>query len=351
VTEGRFPRSAIALASLLGAAHLFAGLLFLRHGGQVKDFGWTAALRAGGREVASVDPAGPAAGRLAVGDHLLAVNGDLRIGRVWGLHFFAVKPGDVYTLRIGRGSEVKEVTLVVGRRLDPAEWWRGLPRLPLSLIWALLSLRLARRRGPHSGRLGLAAAAWSLVTLTAALPGVDLLSGVEYAGAILMINLSPFHLALAYRALTGLAGASGRLTTWVGAALVAAGGLLSLVGLVQRFTYLLAGPPAVIGFASDHPGLWEVRTGLMRVFGPAASVALLVTAARLRSAGPRSPEAWTVLLAGGLAAASALTLQAAAATLGTPATVALGLVSDATLLVAGLAATRARGTPVNAACS
>jgi hypothetical protein len=75
----RATRVFVAIAWLVAAAtaamFVYAAWLLVQRGATVQWFGWEVGPRGGGWYVTAVDPAGPAAGALRLGDELVAVDG------------------------------------------------------------------------------------------------------------------------------------------------------------------------------------------------------------------------------------------------------------------------------------
>jgi len=162
--------------TLVGLVALF-GYAAWRMPQDVEVFGWQGVRRGAVTVVASVDPAGPAAGMLQPGDRLLSLNGDVNVA--WGgagLHRLSLGIGDHYRIQVNRGGATKEYVLEVnGRRPDL--------RFPLAyfligLVWCAVALFIGFAR-PQDGLARLAFGAASLtglVFLTVGnLPGVYVL--------------------------------------------------------------------------------------------------------------------------------------------------------------------------------
>ena len=84
------------------ALWLLSGHVLVRDFHHTKAYGWTLALRDGGWVVDTVDEHGPAAGRLEVGDRLLALNGDERVAVLGFLYFSNAPVGEIYRLDVDR---------------------------------------------------------------------------------------------------------------------------------------------------------------------------------------------------------------------------------------------------------
>ncbi|HLJ46078.1 MAG TPA: protein kinase [Bryobacteraceae bacterium] len=106
-----------ALAALFLAAYLvFSVAMLVRYGAETKDDGWTSSTRKGQLVVLSVDPNGPAAGKLRPGDRVLDVNSDPRGSRLGKTLLRDARPGTDYTLRVRRGALELSVQLASGQK-------------------------------------------------------------------------------------------------------------------------------------------------------------------------------------------------------------------------------------------
>lgn len=107
------------LAGIVIAAQSVAFLSILRYGGIERNVGWEIGRDSKGRYIESVDPLGPSAGKLKVGDRLVAINGDTRVqqGPVFtGTITFKVGTipvHSIYTIRVLREQTVLDVPLTM----------------------------------------------------------------------------------------------------------------------------------------------------------------------------------------------------------------------------------------------
>jgi hypothetical protein len=115
----------------------------------VRDFhhtkanGWTLALRDAGWVFDTVDEYGPAAGRLEVGDRLLALNGDERVA-VLGFLFFSNAPvGEVYRLDVDRHGTRTSVDLLMAVGPGRQMW---LVFLTISIVFFVVGAALGTLR-------------------------------------------------------------------------------------------------------------------------------------------------------------------------------------------------------------
>jgi serine/threonine protein kinase len=95
--------------------------------------GWTETRDGHGWRVATVDPLGPAAGRLESGDRLVSIDNDSRIspfGAHWVLHSLAASQR--YAIEVERGTERVRATLTLDTRDEP-----------INLGWPFLNLIIA----------------------------------------------------------------------------------------------------------------------------------------------------------------------------------------------------------------
>src|SRR5438876_994191 len=105
--------------------YIFAGLMIFQYGTLTKDFGWKYVSKEDLCYISEVDSHVTAAGKLQVGDRVLAVNDDTRIrvavktdvmasswwtGTVW-LKLSTINPKSSYTIRVARSSAEQQFEL------------------------------------------------------------------------------------------------------------------------------------------------------------------------------------------------------------------------------------------------
>ena len=122
----------IVLALGAGLALLFAAafVLVARHGGSEARLGWEPGPADDGSVViAAVDPSGPAAGVLAPGDRVVAVDGDRRVN--WASFDWLMLPVPTrasYTLAAARNGREFEARLPVVFGTRPGWQWTAIVR-------------------------------------------------------------------------------------------------------------------------------------------------------------------------------------------------------------------------------
>ena len=148
-------------------AGLFAFTVYAvtRYYGVEKAPGWSATRNDGTAWfVSNVDPEGPAAGRIQLGDRLLAINGDERRAVIGLFQWVFVDGGKTYRVDLDRRGERVSVELpmplVSGQRLTPIYALVGLAFFICGAVLALLprddlspEARLAADRGGLATRL------------------------------------------------------------------------------------------------------------------------------------------------------------------------------------------------------
>jgi hypothetical protein len=128
----------LALGVVVLAFFVLAAVIAIRTGPVKKDLGWLPELHWNGTAlVTQVNPDGPAAGRLAPEDRVLAVDGDSS-GALWNL--WLARPGASYTIRILRGGVEYEFILPVRVRRDPKWLWLTVSVVPLGLSCYVVGL-------------------------------------------------------------------------------------------------------------------------------------------------------------------------------------------------------------------
>jgi serine/threonine protein kinase len=193
---------AIFVGSLLLGALGLQTVNAFRIGRYDNKFGWLAAQRADGWVVYQVEPGGAAAGKLQIGDRLLALDSDERVARIgpyWKIEHAA--PGSRYTLDVQRGAEQFrfELTFQVQKNNE-------------KLIWLLLHLLVASAFGAtgmlialykpddHTARLGstVALLTCAFILSVASNPLGGMLNGFSLWVSLALWSVFPFHIAFAY---------------------------------------------------------------------------------------------------------------------------------------------------------
>jgi len=114
--------------------YVFAGVMVYRYGALETDYGWEAYRRGDAWYVSSVDPYGPAAGRLDANDRILAVDDDRRVAIV-GPIFKTIRPESTYTVRVARNGGEQQLTLHVPLKHDYRRLGRTFSYLIVSIAF------------------------------------------------------------------------------------------------------------------------------------------------------------------------------------------------------------------------
>jgi len=138
-----------AVAAIVAlATFAYAAWLLVDGKGVTRDFGWQHVRQPGGWRLSQVDPEGPAAGHLEVGDRILTLNGVTPLpGGGTTLHRRGLSVGDSYDLVVERGGERIDRTLVVSA--GPSTLGRDLVYFVTSLIWCSVGLFIGFARPDH----------------------------------------------------------------------------------------------------------------------------------------------------------------------------------------------------------
>lgn len=290
------PSAATWFVRLLWAAGIYAislwlwtGLLLLRHGPQVADLGFHYRAVGDRVEVAWVDPAGPAAGRLEAGDRILAVDGRKVLGR---RTYLALRP------LLARGDPPVPVDVVRGGKLLRVDFAPapaglrgalaghvGTALAGLVLLALGLFVGAARPTDAAARRFCLAAVTGSLFFLGWLYAAVgDLLTAPENWAGVAIRLLHPLEFALAFDLYARFPVDSHPRSLWRRLAPVfyAWGGLLAL-GRAVVGVAALQGPAAAYEFAVAHQRPLALSTTLFNAF--LAISCLAIAAAVLRPAG------------------------------------------------------------------
>jgi hypothetical protein len=191
----------LVLLTCVVYAGLFAFTVYAlaRYYGVEKDPGWSVT-RTDGKAwfVTDVDAAGPAAGRIEVGDRLLAINGDERRAVIGFFQWVFVDGGKTYTVDLDRRGERVSIelpmALVPGQRLTPIYALVGLVFFVCGAVLALL-----RPQDPQVRLAGAFLMSVGFVTLLMTQQSTfTFLAGWEMKVHYLVVPLSIWTLPLAY---------------------------------------------------------------------------------------------------------------------------------------------------------
>ena len=171
---------------------VFTAAVTVRYDGLVKNPGWTVHPTAVGWFVSDVDEGGPADGRIARGDRLLAIDGDQRSGVLGPSLFINVHSGDTYRVDLDRGGRRVSLDLLLpvafGRYLWPLFQVVGLVFFACGAALGLLRPRDAQVRF-----VSLLLMSVGFLTLVEALgPPRRFLVGWERAAHLAVVALSLF---------------------------------------------------------------------------------------------------------------------------------------------------------------
>lgn len=180
----------------------YATSVINRYGTLTVDQGWNATAEGAGWRITYVRASGAAAGRLSVGDRVLAVNGDTRIAGLGLIRATgSVYPGNRYFLRVQREGVVSEIALtnaIVQARRGMAEIVSYLAVSVSFLLTAvLIGLLQPDQRIARRGYAALMTQALVLVKVVL-IPYEEFLRGQGYLVYQALSAIDGPHLALAY---------------------------------------------------------------------------------------------------------------------------------------------------------
>ena len=141
--------TAYGFAAFFAVALLVQGIISLGNASQKREIGWTWTLTSAGWHVREVLPDGPASGALEVGDRILAVNGDVRIGTIgpaWTIRNAPVQAP--YSVDIERNGTEQRVELSQRITVDPSQWILVAIQLLTALAFAVVAVIMVLAR-PH----------------------------------------------------------------------------------------------------------------------------------------------------------------------------------------------------------
>lgn len=252
------------------ATFSYAATLLVREGGTTKAFGWSEASRDGSWYVSRVDSTGPAAGRLQPGDRLVSLNGDPHVaGAGTRAYRGALAVAESYGLRIARGGDVHEYTLVVAR---------GDNRLALlisyfvvSLVWCAVGLFIGFARPDRE------------------LARLAFLAAIATSGVFLHVSLlplpvlwQPMHAVIGYHFFYRFPGRAPPGRTWSALVLLlyAAGGTAALLGQPLNWAYLTEGAASQTRWLAEHASRLGARQTLGLAAFSGAVIAMIAVMAR-----------------------------------------------------------------------
>jgi signal transduction histidine kinase/DNA-binding NarL/FixJ family response regulator len=143
----RSPAALLALAVACVAVYGFAAVELFRDGEAARDLGFVYGPAADGWVVSSVAAGGAAAGRLRVGDRIVAIDGDREpaYGLVW-VALRRIPPGTPFTLRVAGPRGERDVVLRARLERTTAALATGLPYFLVGLSFLVVGLAVAAAR-------------------------------------------------------------------------------------------------------------------------------------------------------------------------------------------------------------
>jgi hypothetical protein len=175
--------------------YIVAGATILRYGGTTMRLGWTEAITTGHRIVDTVDPKGPAAGRLRAGDEIVTDGVDLRLHLLSETVIWRRAPrGDRAVVRARRNSNVFTILLDVPTSRDWQDCAFAAVLLFVSLVWFVVSVGVggAKPDQPIARIACISGAATALALLEYALrQQLEFLQGYSFVTFLMLRPFSP----------------------------------------------------------------------------------------------------------------------------------------------------------------
>jgi hypothetical protein len=276
--------SSVALVLMMG----YAAVHVYRFGAMTKPTGWTAVWKHGHWIVSTVDPAGPAAGKLLPLDQILAVNGDPRAERIGPSWYLRDRPSASYTVRVLRGEgeaeyridwpthEDRDLQLWSAVHLLTGAFFLGIGLLIAFLRPDYFAARLAMMSGVTGG---------IFFVLIAMNRDTALLSGFSLVFTMMLVAVVPFHVLAGYRLSARFPTNEPSVGWWRGLewCLLVGAFVVWLAG-VSSFSVRATGPARAVEIASAyHPlpvyaELWMQPLGV--VFGAVCGLVILAVCIR-----------------------------------------------------------------------
>jgi len=281
----RPPFQRIVLGLGAGLALLFAAafVLVARHGGREGRLGWQPAPAPdGGVVVAGVDLPGPAAGALAPGDRVMAVDGDRRVSWAsFGWLIEPLTPGRHYALRVARDGLELEMRLPVMASTRPGWEWTAIVRAVVALLLCTTGLTVGLLRPEQrAARLYSLAVLLSAPIFFANPLLLDMLrSGLLGRGEALVVWLcrvhSPFHGAIGYHFAQEFPRGSNRSGGWRSSRILFYLWAAVVCALYNvEYYFMIFRPDRAVAFTWQHPLLWRGLFALDSLFGPVIFAAI-----------------------------------------------------------------------------
>jgi len=250
--------------TIIFGLYVFAGTMILKYWGLSDDVGWDTAFKEGGWRVSRVDPRGPAAAKLQIGDRVDAIDGDTRVGRVDPLLKVRLDVrGASYAVQVAREYEKRQYVLDLVHTRDPQDLEEMLYFLPASLAFYIIGLLVGLIK--PSERIPQSMVIASLVTSVALLeliirPLRSLFHGWEVILYFVTDIIYPFHFVLGYRFFHRFASGDDQ-TRNIWARLQAALFLVAVIVWTPRTISLIAtlpGSPVGMTLLFDHSDLFRL---------------------------------------------------------------------------------------------
>ena len=256
------------LATLVAAAvMLLAVRAMIVHGNSAKTLGWTAQSVGLTIVVSDVDPEGPAAGKLVIGDRLISLNDDRSVSQVGPIyHWLELERGAPYSVSVEREGTELELELLVGSRASNRSFW-----LALGVFWTAMGLFIGFAKPDRtSARLAFTAAV---------LTGVWFLN-VTITRPTVLVTLWPLHTIAGFHFFYRFPERAPKSRWWTGVlAGLYLGGLLAVVlGQPSNWAFFTKGAAAATELWAEHPELiaFRYRLSLVLFFASIAAIILVI---------------------------------------------------------------------------
>ena len=197
-----FRNVALVTSSIAAILLLLCAVAVARYGSRIRDFGWISNRAGGVLVIGRVAAGGPADGLVQSGDEIVAWDGDRRVARVGVLPFRRNLPPDAdYTLTIRRAGLERTVTLTAPARASDDQLWLAISNLLAAAVWIAVATTVAFFRPELAVSRSAYGAGMMMGFLMLWLTRGSVLPWLPpwwRTALILVVPLSPLHLALAY---------------------------------------------------------------------------------------------------------------------------------------------------------
>lgn len=200
----------LALGTIVLALNIYVAIRIINYG-NIDPFGWGGFCPSSECFVGRVDPDGPAAGKLEVGDKIIAINGDSRIkdgfvignwGTTLNLKLSTIKK--TYSIRIIRDSKEHEFTINISHKNNYQKLQNTILYLPIILVFIVVAMLIGMLKPEQKVAqiTTIALISYILSSLATSTFGTYFYGIINPTAYVLINSLYPLDLAILYHFLS-----------------------------------------------------------------------------------------------------------------------------------------------------